>query len=151
VTAGDPTSRLHRPPTDGPVPTPTSLSQPFWDGCTRGALMFQRCRECGHANFEATPGCRDCGSGDLAWEESSGTGTLYSWVVISRPQVPEFTVPYACGIVTVDEGYRMLASLADCTAEDLFDGLPMRVDFQPTDAGPALPFFRPADAPGVRS
>jgi hypothetical protein len=135
---------LNRLPADGPVPAPTALTLPFWDGCRRGELLFQRCGSCAAANFEPGPACRSCGSAELGWERSAGRGRLYSWVVIQRPQSPRFAVPYACGIVELEEGYRMVAAVADCAAGDLVDGLPLVVDFQPTDGGPQLPFFRPA-------
>lgn len=135
---------LNRLPADGPVPVPTLLTQPFWDGCSRGELLFQRCQACADPNFEPAPACRSCGSNELSWERSGGHGRLYSWVVIERPQSPHFTVPYACGIVELEEGYRMLATVAECTAEELADGLPLVVDFQLTDSGQRLPFFRPA-------
>jgi uncharacterized OB-fold protein len=140
---GGPT-RLNGLPADGPVPAPTLLTQPFWDGCSRRELLFQRCQSCADANFEPTPGCRSCGSNELMWERGSGRGRLYSWVVIERPQSPHFTVPYACGIVELEEGYRMLATVAGCAAEDLADGLSLVVDFQLTNSGQGLPFFRPA-------
>jgi hypothetical protein len=130
-------------PADGPAPVPTLLTQPFWDGCARGELLFQRCRSCVRANFEPAPACRFCGSDVLAWERSSGRGRLYSWVVIERPQSPAFTVPYACGIVELEEGYMMLSAVAGCEAGDLADGLPLIVDFQLTGSGQRLPFFRP--------
>ena len=147
---GGPTM-LNRLPSDGPLPVPTLLTLPFWDGCSRGELLFQRCQSCAGANFEPAPACRSCGSNELSWERSSGRARLYSWVVIERPQSPHFTVPYACGIVELEEGYRMLATVAECAAEDLADGLPLEVDFQLTDSGQRLPFFRPprpAQTPG---
>ena len=141
MTAGP--TMLNRLPVDGLVPAPTLLTRPFWDGCSRGELLFQRCQSCAAANFEPAPGCRSCGSNGLSWERSSGRGRLYSWVVIERPQSPHFIVPYACGIVELEEGYRMLATVAECAAEDLADGLPLVVDFQLSDGGQWLPFFRP--------
>ncbi len=32
-----------------PVPHPGTLTQPYWDGCARHELLFQRCGVCGHA------------------------------------------------------------------------------------------------------
>jgi hypothetical protein len=46
----------------------------------------------------------------------------------------------------LEEGYRMLAAVADCTPEDLADGLALVADFQATTSGQRLPFFRPAEA-----
>ena len=134
---------LNRLPSDGPIPTPTLLTAPFWEGCNGRQLLYQRCAACNMANFEPTPACRRCGSPSLGWERSSGLGRLYSWVVVWRPQSPVFTVPYACCIVELDEGYRMLSSVADCTTADLADGLRVRVDFLPTESGQLLHYFQP--------
>lgn len=138
-------SRLNRLPSDGPAPIPSPLTQPFWDGCRAGELRYQACTDCGAANFEPTPGCRRCGSPELRWARSAGRGRLYSWVVITRPQAPQFGVPYACGIVELDEEYFMLAGIADCDIDELVEGLVVTVDFQPHEHGFALPFFRPAE------
>src|SRR5439155_444028 len=34
-----------------PVPRPSRLSQPYWEGCAAGELRFQRCRDCGAVVF----------------------------------------------------------------------------------------------------
>ncbi|MGE0878462.1 MAG: Zn-ribbon domain-containing OB-fold protein [Acidimicrobiia bacterium] len=128
-----------------PKPRPTLTSQPFWDGCRRHELLFQRCTGCGQALFNPTPVCRFCTSTDLVWERSSGRGVVYSWTVAWRPQHPSFTVPYAAVIVDMAEGYQMLANIVDCEVEDVRVGLEVTVVFHPIGDGVVLPYFRPID------
>jgi uncharacterized OB-fold protein len=127
-----------------PLPEPTVVSQPFWDGCRRGELLFQRCGRCATANFLPTPACRSCLSPDLAWERSAGRGTVYSWTVVHRPQTPAFTVPYAVAIIDIDEGYQMMSNLIGLAPDDVAIGLRVEVDFREVTPEITLPYFRPA-------
>jgi uncharacterized OB-fold protein len=129
-----------------PLPEPTSISEPFWDGCREHKLLFQRCKECGHPNFDPVAACRRCLSTNLDWEESRGEGSVYSWTVVWRPQTPAFTVPYAVIIIDMDEGYQMLSSLIDCDSGVLAKGLRVEVDFREMSDTITLPYFRPVDA-----
>jgi len=126
-----------------PAPTPSPLSQHYWDACARGELLFQRCGNCGKPNFDPALLCRHCGSRDLTWEQSAGNGTVYSWTVVWRPQQPSFVVPYAPAIVDMDEGYRMLANVVGCDVADLAVGMRVAVEFHPVSDGFAIPYFRP--------
>jgi uncharacterized OB-fold protein len=127
-----------------PLPQPTKLSQPFWDGCARDELLFQRCTACGRALFNPVPICRWCRSSALAWERSRGRGTVYSWSVAWRPASPAFAVPYAVAIVDLDEGYQMLANIIGCEPEDLHVGMAVTVEFHPVGGGTKLAYFRPS-------
>ena len=127
-----------------PLPDPTTISEPFWEGCREGKLLFQRCQECGRPNFDPVAACRNCLSTGLDWEESRGEGSIYSWTVVWRPQTPAFTVPYAPVIVEIDEGYQMLSALIDCDTDDIAKGLRVQVDFREMSDTITLPYFRPA-------
>ncbi len=76
------------PGTGIPLPRPTELSRPHWDGCREGVLRVQRCRECQTYVFIPEPFCTECQSEELEWVESSGRGTLYSMTTVYRPQRP---------------------------------------------------------------
>jgi uncharacterized OB-fold protein len=130
-----------------PPPTPSAVSQPFWDGCTRGELLYQRCDVCGHATHTPAFICSNCGSESLRWEASSGRGTVYSWTTVWRPQMPAFEVPYVAIIVDVEEGWQLLSNLIGCTVDDVEIGMPVEVEFHPIPGGFVLPYFRPASAP----
>ena len=94
-----------------PVPQPTALSRPHWEGCRRGELLVQRCAECGGYVFTPEPACTHCLADSLEWVPSSGKGTLYSYTVIHRPQRPEFEVPYVGAIVELEERSRIRCRL----------------------------------------
>lgn len=137
-------SDLNLPGPGVPLPTPTVISRPFWDGAAQGKLMFQRCTNCGSAVFNPAPMCRQCGEAELVWEQSSGKGKVYSWTVAWRPQHPAFPVPYAAAIVDLAEGFQMLANVGRCRSEDLTVGMPVQVFFQEIGGGLSLPCFAPA-------
>jgi len=135
----------HRPGI--PLPAPTAISQPFWDGCSAGRLMYQRCGLCGRALFDPTPICRWCGGFDLSWHQSEGVGAIYSWSVVWRPAGPEFACPYAAVIVDIDEGFQILANAVGCEPDALFVGQRVGVEFHPIGGGYSLPYFRPVSQP----
>jgi uncharacterized OB-fold protein len=126
-----------------PLPQPTVISEEFWDGCVRGELMFQRCGQCGRAIFNPAPICRWCTSNELTWEKSDGTGTVYSWTVVWRPQTPAFETPYVVAIIDVDEGYQMIANIIGCEPEDVAPGMKVAVEFHPIGGGMSQPYFKP--------
>ena len=127
-----------------PHATPSPLTTPFWDACRRSELLFQRCGNCGAANFPPTEFCRRCQSRDRDWERGSGHGTLYSWTVVYRPVTPAFATPYAPAIVNLDEGYQMVTNIVNAKPGQLRAGLPVEVTFVDVSGGLVLPYFRPA-------
>ena len=136
---------LLRPQTgDIPVPYPTLMSRPFWDGCARGELWFQRCAVGGGITHTPAAMCAHCMSRDLSWERSAGTGAVYSWTTVWRPQTPAFTIPYVPIIVDVDEGWQMLSNLIGCEHDAVEVGMRVEVEFHPLNDEITLPYFRPA-------
>jgi len=127
-----------------PLPRPTALSRPHWDGCREGELRVQRCRACGGYVFIPQPVCTHCQEASLEWVRSSGRGTLYSYTTVHRPQRPEFEVPYTVAIVELEEGFFMLTNLVDCPAERMRIGMPVEVSFRRMSDEITLPMFRPA-------
>jgi uncharacterized protein len=127
-----------------PPPTPSALSEPYWDGCRRGELLYQRCDVCGHATHTPAFICSNCASESLRWARSSGRGTIYSWTTVWRPQMPAFEVPYVAIVVDVEEGWQLLSNLIGCTVDDVEVGMPVEVEFHPITGGFVLPYFRPA-------
>lgn len=116
--------------TEVPHAEPTSASRPFWEGCARSELLFQRCRACSAITFPASEICRTCQSQDLEWQRSSGRGVLYSWTVVWRPVTPAFTTPYAPAIVALDEGFHMVSNVIDADVEQLAVDMPLQVTFR---------------------
>lgn len=101
--------------TGRPAPDATELTEPFWRSLAGGALSFQRCRACATAWLPARHECPACLASSWEWEPSAGTATLVSWVVYHTAYHPYFEdkLPYAVGVVELDEGPRLIASLLD--------------------------------------
>jgi hypothetical protein len=129
-----------------PLPSPTVTSRPYWEGCARRELLFQRCRQCGAAIHNPAVICGRCWGRELNWERSSGAGSVYSWTVVWRPQSPALSVPYAPIIVDLEEGWQLLSCLVGCEHDEVMAGMLVMVEF--LEAGPEvwLPYFRPAAA-----
>jgi uncharacterized protein len=117
---------------------------PYWEGCRRGELRYQRCDACGASNLRPAPSCARCG-GEVSWAVSQGRGRLYSWTVVWRPQHPSFRVPYAPAIVQLDEGSFVLTAIVGCEPDDLRADLPVEVEFHPAGDEITLPYFRPVE------
>jgi hypothetical protein len=125
---------------------PSLFSAPYWEGCAVGELRLARCYACGQAIADAPRVCWSCHSRDLHWEVSTGRGRLYSWTIVWRPQTPQFEVPYAVAIVTLDEGVQLVGSVVGCEPDDLVEGMELSVEFHPTGNSMMLPYFRPTAA-----
>ncbi len=135
---------MSAPSPDRPLPRPSALSAPFWEGCREGRLLVQRCGDCGSYVFIPQPVCTGCLGSGLAWVESSGRGTLYSYTVVHRPQRPVFEVPYVVAVVELEEGWHMLSNLIDVEPDAVEIGMPLEVSFREMSPDITLPFFRPA-------
>ena len=127
-----------------PEPVPGPVSAPYWEGCARGELLFQRCRDCGGATHTPAVICAVCTSRQLVWEPSAGTGTVYSYTVVWRPVSPQFEVPYVPIIVDMAEGWSILSNLVGCEHDEVRVDLPVEVVFHTLEGGTAIPYFRPA-------
>jgi uncharacterized OB-fold protein len=126
-----------------PVPSPSAVSAPYWDGCARGELLYQRCDACGTIALRPSVICGNCLGRSLSWVPSSGQGRLYSWTVVWRPQHPSFAVPYAPAIVALDEGWFMMSAVVGCEPDDLRADLRVSVEFHAASDEITLPYFRP--------
>ena len=84
----------------------------------------------------------------MEWDtvESSGRGTLYSYVVVHYPQVPSFEYPLPIGLVELEEGDAVVANLAGLATDDIEIGMALRAEFVDCDEDLSLPVFVPAGA-----
>jgi hypothetical protein len=122
-----------------PAPQPSPDTKPFWAAAAEGKLLLKKCRACGESHYYPRPLCPFCGSDATEWQAASGAGTLYSYSVMRRAEVP-----YAIAYVTLDEGPTMMTNLVDCDFDRLRIGQRVRLVFTPTDGGAPVPTFTPA-------
>ena len=154
--AGEPVATMHfrilkflppvkqavRPPRPRPALTQDNA---FWfEGAQAHRLLIQHCLSCGTLRHPPLPACAVCGS--LEWDvvESSGKGTLYSYVVVHYPQVPSFEYPLPIGLVELEEGTRVVANLGGLERDDIEIGMALQAEFVDFDEDLSLPVFVPA-------
>lgn len=124
-----------------PLPVPTELSMPHWDGARQRKLMVQHCRDCDAYVFIPRHACPSCLSSALEWVESSGKGEIYSFTIIHRPPHPAFEPPYCAAIIALEEGWHMISNVITDDLAALEVGQPVRVDFIDVE-DMTLPVFR---------
>jgi uncharacterized protein len=114
----------------------------FWAGCARGELLVQTCASCGLRRMPPRPMCPRCRSLKFRWDEMSGRGTIWSFIVPHPPLLPAYQelAPYNVIIVALDEDptLRMVGNLVErpdgaineIGAATINIGDPVRVVFQ---------------------
>jgi len=120
------------------APTVTPETRPFWEAAAEGRLLVKRCEDCGEHHHYPRAACPFCGSERTQWRQASGQGTIYSFSVMRRAEVP-----YVVAYVTLEEGPTMMTNIVDTRAETIRIGQRVAVRFQPSDGGPPLPVFAP--------
>jgi uncharacterized OB-fold protein len=127
-----------------PAPLVTEDNQAFWEAAREGRLVAQRCGACGRLRHPPRPMCPACRSLEREIVTLSGTGSVYSYSLLHRPQHPRFTYPLAAVLVELDEGIRLVSNLVGVQPQDVRVGLSVRATFVETDDDMALPVFEPA-------
>ena len=128
------------------LPSPSDLTQPFWEAAARRELVRQVCTRCGASVFTPQIACPRCLSERLVWTRSSGRGVVYSYTVCHRPPSPAYEVPYVLAIVDLEEGWSMLSNVVGCDPADARIGLLVRVAWLELGDSLLLPVFEPEGA-----
>ncbi len=113
-----------------PLPQPTTISAPFWDGLKAHEVRIQQCDQ-GHWLFFPRTHCPTCGSRQLDWKTVSGEGELYTYTVARVPTLPEFSdeMPQLLAVVKLDEGVHINTTVVGAKPEDLKVGQRVRPVF----------------------
>jgi uncharacterized OB-fold protein len=85
----------------------------FRAGLESGELLLQKCNDCSKLNMYPRHACPHCQSLSLGWQKTKGRGVLHSYTVlrVGAPEGFDIDLPYAVGVVKLDEGVQMLARL----------------------------------------
>ncbi len=128
------------------VPSPTTETQPYWDGLNERRLLLQRCADCGKIRHYPRPVCDACWSMNADWVQAIGHGTVHSWTVTHYAFHPGLKgdVPYLLLTVDLPEGVRMNAQARGIDVASLRVGLPVVVRFDTVKEGLTLPVFEAA-------
>lgn len=137
-----------------PLPQPTPISAPFWDGLKAHEVRLQQCAK-GHWLFFPRSHCPTCGTRDLEWHAVSGDAHLYSFTVARVPTLPEFSdeMPQLLAVVELDQGVHLNTTLVGVAPEDLKVGQRLRPVFDERPGSVTLLRYTPvaSDQPSVIS
>ena len=127
------------------IPTPTSETAPYWEGCRQHQLRIQCCTSCHQYQFFPRIYCSKCFSENVEWVNASGRAKLLSFTIVRRPVSPAFAdqVPYVVALVTLEEGPQMMTNIVGCAPEDVTIGMPLEVTFEDWSQTISIPKFRP--------
>ena len=121
---------------------PSPETGDFWDGVARREIRLKWCPHCAKAMHPKRIVCTFCGNTELGTHRACGRGTIYSFSVVHRAPSPAFqaAVPYAVGVVRLEEGVHLFSRLFPPAAALAIDA-PVRVDFRVLELGNLLPVF----------
>lgn len=119
-------------PTRKPIPQLRGEERPFYAAAAEGRLVIQRCPECGEALFFARTVCPRCHRGTPEWIEAAGTGTVYSFSIVTRSAIPGYAdeVPYVVALIELDEGVRLMANVVNVGTDAVRIGMRGRIIFE---------------------
>jgi len=126
-----------------PIPRPSALSKPFWEGTRQGRLLLQRCGRCAAYRWTPQHLCIRCHAEEYEWTAVSGRGTVYSHSTVERPPLPAFQPGYVVAVVELEEGPLMLTNLVDCAPAEVAVGTPVEVVFEKASDEITLYKFKP--------
>lgn len=121
-----------------PAPAVYPETQAFWEAAARGVLLVKRCAACGEHHHYPRSLCPFCFSPRTEWREAAGRGTIYTYSVMRRADIP-----YVIAYVTLEEGVTVMTNIVDCNPDAVRIGQRVRVKFVPSDGGPPVPMFAP--------
>lgn len=125
------------------APRTNEDTAPFWAATAEGRLTLQRCTTCDTVIWWPRSVCPSCTSFDLAWFDATGEGTVYSYTVVHQSPGRAWgeAVPYVLAYVELDEGPRLMTNIVDVDPAQVAIDTRVRVVWDDTGEGNALPRF----------
>lgn len=123
-----------KPKRPRPAPTPTNVTQRFWDAVNQHKLLLQRDPKTGRCQFYPRALNIYSGRQDSEWIEAGGKGTIYSFTETLVPARGfEGKEPYLIACVELDEGVRLMSLLHNCRADEVRIGMRVRLAWDRID------------------
>lgn len=136
-------------------PSRTGEAAAFWEACDHGELLVQACGACGKLRIPPRPMCPWCNATERAWQQVSGRGRIWSFVIPHPPLLPAYAAmaPYNVIVVALDEdpALRLTGNLVgseegspgELLGDAIQIGSPVRVVFQRVASDLVLPRWAP--------
>ena len=138
---------LHTPPSEFIQISPDQWTQPFWTAAAAHRLVCAQCRHCQQFRLPPGPFCPRCRSQEVDWPELNGRGTVFTYTIVHHPVLPALAghVPYAVAAVQLPDAgdVRLPGNLIGVDSDDIYVGMPVRVEWADIRVGVTVPRFRP--------
>ncbi len=97
----------------------------------RYRLEAGKCTKCGTIVFPKRLVCPECKNREFETVQLERKGKLVTYTVI-HVATSQFTdqIPYAVGVVELNDGARLLCQVTDCAPEELKSGMPVQIEFR---------------------
>lgn len=113
------------------LPAVDKFNAPFF---TSGKLSLQECAACGTVQHPPEEVCHACLGMEFKARETSGTGTIYSFVVAHHPVAPSLkdAVPFAVVLVSLDDvpSARVIGNVVNREPSQIEIGQKVRAVFE---------------------
>jgi uncharacterized OB-fold protein len=112
------------------LPTIEDETREYWTAATGGRLLIARCGSCERVHHYPRVMCPFCWSEDITAVEASGRATLYTYSTVFVNDLPPFKerLPYTAAVVDLEEGPRLMTTIAGADPADLRIGMPLRAE-----------------------
>jgi uncharacterized protein len=125
------------------LPAVEDETRPYWEAAKAGRLLVKKCNGCGEGHHYPRPFCPSCWSEDVEWQDVSGRGTIYTYSVVFRNDLPPFNEwgTYMPAIVELHEGPRLMTNIIDATPDEVSVGAAVEVRYSDLTDEWAAPVF----------
>jgi uncharacterized OB-fold protein len=108
---------------------PFTIEQ-FYKFLAQGKIMAGKCTHCGKMHLPPRPLCDNCYHQAFTWTQVPSKGTLITYTVIHvAPEQFQHLVPYAVGIIQLDNGAKLPGMITGIPHNQLKIGMNLVVDF----------------------
>jgi len=111
----------------------------FWEGVQNNKLLLRSCAKCGQITHPPVPMCGECHSVEWTVHQSSGRGTVHSWIAARHPNDREGEQRIVI-LVDLEEGVRFVSNLLDTPLDEVRNEMAVQVTYREID-GMLLPQF----------
>ncbi len=128
---------------------PFTIEQ-FYKFMNEGKVMAAKCKKCGTILLPPRPMCIKCHSNELEWTELAKRGKLLTYTIIHvAPPQFQHLIPYAVGIVKLENGLKLPGMIRGIEFEKIKIGMELQIEIekaQQAQTWPSWPkyYFKPA-------
>jgi hypothetical protein len=128
-----------------PLPVASPESEPFWKATRAHRVSVQKCLSCARHWFPPAKLCPHCLSDQHVWDDVSGCGKVFSYVIFHRVFDESFAgdIPYIVALVQLDEGPRLISNLVDARPDEVCCEMPVQPIFEDVTPEVTLLKFKP--------